>query len=802
MHFSLWILAITEPVRRALGIGRDVARQIDRSQLYFTGGISARVAGGIIAAGALWFGWQYLRDGRRPSLWVKAPLLLLRLVALAALLCILLQPMLRLTHVNRQKANVALLVDTSQSMAVPDPKLPQSLAERAATAAGISAVEARRLTRAQLLERIANAPATDLLRTLNKRFQIRLYSFDSTARPVESAPKADGSKEESAKLQVIPNLKLGSSTQIGGALRRAMDEMAGQPIAGALVLSDGGNNLGEDPVAAAERAKQQGMVVSAMGVGDPTPTTDIAVTEVLADQVARKDATVQVFAGIAQRGFEGRSVTVVLRRGSETIGSKSVTFGPSTRKESVAFTYVPRQVGTFTYTVSVTDEPGEITHENNRRQFLQRVVGKRLKILYVEGEPRWEYRYLKNAILRDTQIQFGCILVSSTSQTGGEGNLPVFRFPPDEKSLFEYDLVVIGDVPRSYFNELQLRNLRRFVEDRGGSLIVISGEKHMPQEYRGTLIEQIFPVVLSPFAEQIRTDLPFHWELTPEGRQDPLLRMAESSAESARIWREMPGMLWQAGVERAKPGATILAVNSDRSNSYGKRVLLAVQSFGAGRCLMSMTDSTWRWRWRVGDRYFYRYWGQAIRAMTPHETPGGNRYAQVNADRAEYLLGDRVSLHARLLDSFYRPIKERRVTAILRSEHAPPVELVFEAVPGSAGLFSAEVLAERVGKVQVSLASPANPGQAASTTFLVQSVALEKQQPEMNEALLRRIAKSGGGRYLQANELKHWADSLPAKDLVVTSESEVELWDSPLLLALFIVPLSLEWLLRKRSGML
>lgn len=791
-----------DTLRRLLGVGPDVAREIDRSQVYLAGGLSVRVAAAIVAAGALWFGWFYLRDGKRPSLWVKTPLLLLRLTALAALLVILLQPMLRLTHVHRQKANVVVLVDTSGSMAVPDPKLPPDRAERTAAAASISIPDAMRLTRAQLVERIANAPRTDLLRTLSKRFQLRLYTFDSTAKPVDSAAKSGRPATDQQVLHIVPDQVHGTSTQIGGALRRAIDDVAGQPVAGALVLSDGGNNLGEDPVTTAERARRLGMPVSTFGIGDPTPTRDMSITEVLADKVARKDATVQVFAGLAHRGYEGRTVSITLRRGSETIGTKSLTLGPSTRKESVAFTYVPRQVGQFSYDVSVTELPGEIDYTNNRRQFLQQVVGKQLKMLYVEGEPRWEYRYLKNAILRDTQIRFGCILVSATAKNGGEGNIPIYSFPADEKSLFDYDVLILGDVPRSYFSELQLRNIRRFVEDRGGSLIVISGEKHTPNEYRGTLIEQVFPVVLLPFAEQVKTDVPFHWELTAEGRQDPLLRMAESSAESAQIWRDMPGMLWQAGVERAKPGATVLVVNSDRSNSYGKRVVLAVQSFGAGRCLLSTSDSTWRWRWRVGDRYFYRYWGQAIRAMTPHETPGGNRFVQVNADRSEYLLGDRVSIHARLLDTFYRPIKEPRVAATLRGENGAPVQLVLNAVPGSSGLFSADILAERVGKFELSLSSPANPGQPATTTYLIQSIALEKQQPEMNEELLKRIAKAGGGKYVHPDELRAWADNLPAKDLVVTSETEVELWDSPVLLTLFIFPLVLEWLVRKRSGML
>jgi hypothetical protein len=798
MAFKLYnIILLSDGLLRLLGIGTAAGKEVDKAQFYFAGGWPVRSVALLIAFGALWFGFFYLRDGKRPSLLVKTPLLLLRLIALAALLAMLLQPMLRLRHSERQRSSAIVLVDTSQSMGFQDNKLPAS---RVATAERAAGGNPRNMSRAQIIERMANSSQVGLLQNLAKRYNVRLYNFNSQTQPV--ALPADSPTAKMPALKVTPDAARGTSTQIGAALKRALDDAAGQRVAGTLILSDGGNNLGDDPVGVAERAKQQGIPVSTLGVGDPTPTRDLAVTEALADQVVRKDGTVQVFAGVAHRGYEGQTVSVTLRRGGEVIGTKPVTLGPAARKQTVSFVYVPKQTGSFTYTVSVPVLSGEVSSDNNRRTFLQRVVAKKLKILYVDGEPRWEYRYLKNAILRDQQIEFSCFLTTSGAQSGGEGNVPIYRFPQDEKSLFDFDILILGDVPRSYFGELQLRNIRRFVEDKGSSLIIVAGEKHMPQEYRGTLLEGIFPVVLPTFPEQVKTDEPYQWELTAEGRQDPLLRLADDPAESNRIWHELPGMFWNAGVERAKPGATVLAVNSARSNSYGKRVVLAVQSFGAGRCLMSLADNTWRWRWKVGDRYFYRYWGQALRAMTPQEMPGGNRFAQVNADRAEYLLSDRVSLHARLLDTFYRPIKERQVTATLRGETGAPTQVTMTAIPGSPGLYSADFLADRIGKFQVSLSSPANPGTPATTTFLVQSIALEKQQPEMNEVLLQKIAAAGGGHYYNTDEAKKWINSLKARDLVVTTDSEIELWDAPLFLILFVVPLGIEWFVRKRSGML
>jgi hypothetical protein len=278
--------------------------------------------------------------------------------------------------------------------------------------------------------------------------------------------------------------------------------------------------------------------------------------------------------------------------------------------------------------------------------------------------------------------------------------------------------------------------------------------------------------------------------------------MADDPVQSERIWRKLPGMFWNAGAERAKPGATVLAVNAAHTNAYGKRIVLAVQRFGAGRCLMSLVDSTWRWRYRVGDRYFYRYWGQAIRVMTPQETPDGNRYAQISVDRAEYRLGERVSLHARLLDPFYRPIRAPEVTAYLRGETGAPTPITLNAIPASPGLYTADFVPERVGKFEVSVAPPPTPAAKTTANFLVQNVALEDQQPELNEALLKHIARVAGGNYYLPDELDRWLQSLPDRPLVVRSEIDIELWDAPLLLLLFILPLATEWLIRKRLGLL
>jgi hypothetical protein len=749
----------------------------------------------LLLAAAGWFGYCYWKDGTRPSWRIKGPLVALRLLALCALLILLAQPTLRLRQVDTIRPNVVLLVDTSESMNRPDPKLPTERAQREATATGTAVTEVGRLTRLERANRLLNHAG--LLAELSQTYTVRLYTFATAPRPL-SLPTDP--KQIAAYRFALTSDTPGDTTQIGTALRRPVEELAGQPVAGALLLSDGGNNQGEDPIPAADAARQMGLPVSAIGLGDPTKTKDLALISVLADDVVRSNNVVTVYAALTQRGYSGRAVTVTLLRDGEEVGREVVRLGPDEQKQEARFTYTAEQAGRYRYTVAISPQPDEITLANNKKSFLQTVITKKLKVLYVENEPRYEYRYLRNAILRDTSLEFACLLLSS--EDTDLGNIAIREFPRDEKALFEYDIILLGDVPRATFSESQLEALRRFVEDRGGSLLVIAGEQHMPHEFAGTPLEAVLPTVINPTPDPLLSDEPFQMQLTPEGRRSPISQLEDSAAESARVWGSLPGMFWAAGVPRAKPGATVLAVHPTRRNAEGPYVLAAQQPFGAGKSFIQLVDSTYLWRKRVGDRYFYRYWGQVFRALTPKELPGNSRFVQINADRDTARLGEKITLNARLLNAFYRPITANSVTALVRAESGQTQRIALLPTPGSPGLFTAQFQPDRVGRYEVTLTSPVNPQAKASAGFLVESLALERQKPELDEAFLKKLAAAGGGSYYAPDALSEWVKSLSNNPQLIPRESEIELWNAPLFLILFVTPLAIEWLVRKRKGLL
>lgn len=781
------VLLLSDWIRRFLGVSAPPGANLEGARLDLAGGGLGWIVALLLVGGAVWFGWLYAQEGARPQTLMKALLASLRLFALFSLAMLLLQPVLRAVSVEKIKPVLALVFDRSASMDRRDARLPQALRDALQKKLGVDPTS---LSRGDLAERMFTAGQPGLLAELSKRFEVRAYGFAADIHPQPSLSARTAPPSER------------TSTQTGAAIRRVAEDLRGTRTAGMLLLTDGGNNLGPDPVAAAGEAARLGTPVHAVGIGDPTPTRDIAVTDILADRIVRKGNLAQIHAGVSQRGFTGKSVALRLFRGGKLVQEKRAKLGRETDKSSVTFEWTPSQPGDFGFRVEAVPLAGELTVKNNARRFLQRVIDKQLRVLLVDGDPRWEYRYLRNAILRDKQIRFSCFVTSVGTRLGGEGNVPIRAFPMNAKTLFTYDILILGDVPRSYFSEAQLRAIREFVEEKGGSLVVIAGERHMPDDYRGSPLEAVFPVSLSGGREQVNELEGFRWELTAAGRRDPLMRMDPDPAKNERIWRELPGMFWHSGAERAKPGATVLAVNSKRSNAHGKRVLVAVQPFGAGRCLISLADSTWLWRYRVGDKWFYRYWGQAIRAMTPRDNPGGNQFAQIATDRAEVTLGERVLLRARLLDAYNRPLKAISVAARVTGEIGGARTVLLRSSAGAPGVFEGYVSAERPGEFTAEVASPHAPTKRASVKYLVQVTDLENARPELNERLLRSVVAAGKGHYMNLAGLDAWAAALHAEPEIVRRNVEAELWDAPALLACFVLALTLEWILRKRSGLL
>jgi hypothetical protein len=301
-----------------------------------------------------------------------------------------------------------------------------------------------------------------------------------------------------------------------------------------------------------------------------------------------------------------------------------------------------------------------------------------------------------------------------------------------------------------------------------------------------------------------------------------MLKLETDPAENQRRWESLPGGYWSGVVERPKPGATVLLQASGvrreapvgrarrdpetndlrlTTNDSAALPLMLVQTVGEGMSFLSLIDSTWRWRYRLGDTYFYRYWGQVLRTMTPRELPGENRLVKLTVDRDRYLPGERVVLRARALTPTYHPLRADSLAARLTRDDGTKTDVRMSPTPGRPGVFSAEWTPPRPGRYRAAVRAPGG-GAVVEAAFEVEDTSPERRDPELNRELLQRVARASGGAYLELADLNSLPQRLPDRGERRVSRSERPLWDAPLPLALFSLFLVGEWLLRKRAGLL
>ncbi len=769
---------------------------------------------GAILAATVWIGFFYRRDGSRPAPVARMLMGLLRLAALVLLLLLCFQPRLLSQRIDRTESIVAVIVDLSKSMTIRDTWVDQRRRADLIRALGgsPSAANVERITAAiQLM----NRPEIDLLNRLEELHSVRLYTFGDEEKPRKLEPAKSGPRAgKYAALplgQFRPQPPMENATRLSAALEQALADAAGQPFAGALIITDGQQNVGDEPTLVAKRYGAATAPIFTLGMGDPNPPKDVAITGILVDEVVRKGDDVAVAVTFRQRGYTGRTVSLTLKLGGRTLESRRMKLSASDRQDQMFF-WVPETAGKTILEASLPIQEGELSRDNNVEQVPITVIDKQLRILYVEGAPRWEFRYLKNAILRDETIRFSAIMTEADPSLGGEGNVPTYSFPATKKQLYEYDLIILGDVPREWFTTQNLEHIQGFVEERGGSLIVMAGENFMPWQYHNSPLEDVLPVNVPARPEERIFNEPFQLQLTEAGARTPMMFLEQDPSLNQKIWKGLPGLFWCGVVQRAKPGATVLAVHPVIQGPDGKVPLMATQQVGEGSCFVTLVDSTWQWRYRVGDKYFYTFWGQVLRSLTPHELPGANKFTRVTTDRDRYTLGEKVIIRARLLTPNFHPVRAREVQARVRRQDGQEFPVRLEPLPGAAGVYTAEWLPQQSGTYSVTVTSAESGKGTSAVDFAVRATSIEFEAPEQNESLLRGLASQSGGKYLYFSELA----GLPRefRDVSVKYSSRMEydflgdrlrLMGMPMPLAIllaFVLLITVEWIARKRAGLL
>jgi len=486
----------------------------------------------------------------------------------------------------------------------------------------------------------------------------------------------------------------------------------------------------------------------------------------------------------------------------DTIAEKRVAPDPTGRPTEVRFTWVPARPGYRRFRAVVPALEGERNTENNSAAVSVEVTEREIKVLMIESEPRWEFRFVRSVLDRDPSITpVTCLLRPGVGPMQGPGYLPAI--PTRKKDLSGYDMIIIGDVARARLPDAFLRETAEMVRRRGAALIVHAGRRGHYRELADTPIAAILPVKIRGSYAGGMNPGRYRPELTPEGETHLALRLASSDEENRVAWARLAPLRWSAGVGGVTRGARVFLAHPYRLVGATRLPLLCVQRVVGGKVMFCGIDETWRWRKTVGDKYHYRLWAQIVRWMTRKQFAGGDTRARLSIDPAECDVGDAVQVEAYCLGEDGFPLDAADVRLRITDADGLTRDVAMQLSPGGWGRYRATFAPDKEGKYTIRpiVAAYGDEPLSSTVTLDARRPDLEKNALAENRALLLAVAEAGEGKYLSAYESDLLPEQLKAEigRRILTSEfSPTRHWIYYTVMALL---LAAGWLTRKRSGL-
>jgi hypothetical protein len=426
-------------------------------------------------------------------------------------------------------------------------------------------------------------------------------------------------------------------------------------------------------------------------------------------------------------------------------------------------------------------------------------------VLVVESVPRWEYRYLRNALSRDPGVEVSCLLFHpGLGKVGGGNKDYIKQFPAGLDELSKYDVVFLGDVglDDGQLTAEQCRLLKGLVEHQASGLVFLPGMQGREQSLLDTELGDLMPVQLDPsqpggWGSRVAN----HLELTELGRRSLLTKLADTEDDNAEVWEGLPGFQWYAPVVRAKAGTDVLCVHQDVSNEYGRLPLIVTRTFGSGKVLFMGTDGAWRWRKGVEDKYHYRFWGQVVRWMAYQRNMAKGESMRLYYVPDQPKMGQTLSLHANVMDRGGEPLHGGEVSARIVAPSGKAGVVRFTSEGDEWGAFSGRFLAEESGRHQVKMFCK-ETGATLDATFYVQGVAAEQVGKPARPEVLEELARVTQGKVVEPNKLDDVVNALAALPDPPPSIRRVPLWSHPAVAAALVMLLGAFWVGRKAVGLI
>ena len=696
----------------------------------------------------------------------QAAVWLLQTLLVALLLLMLWHPALSIATLRAQQNIVAVLVDDSASMARPD--------------------EAGGATRRAAAVQVLNS---GLLKSLQERFQVRLYRvtdhlerFDKLEQLTSSAP----------------------ATHIGDGLKQVVADAASLPIGAVVLASDGADNSGGVDLETIAEIRRQRIPIHTIGFGQEKPTRDVEISDAQLPARALPDSRLGAVVSFHQHGYSGQKATITLREKQKVLAQQQVTLKGDGVEQSETVLFNAGAAGVRAVEATIEPLAGEENTKNNMVTRLVNVDQRKPRILYLEGEPRWEFKFLRRAVEDDQNIDLVTMLRTTQNKIYRQGIADPHEledgYPTKVEQLFAFDGLIIGSVDAPYLTPTQQNLIHDFVDRRGGGVLFLGGKDALSDGgWRQSADADLLPVTL-PDRKDTFFRVGANVELTAAGRDSLITRLEDDPAKNIERWKKLPYVMNFQDVGQPKPGAVVLV---DALPTTGGRIpLLITQNFGRGRTAIFGTGGSWRWQMLqpVADKSHEMFYQQLLRWLVS-DTP-----RKVTTSTPKQVISDdaHVTLRAQVRDRTYLPASDAKTEAHILGPDglAETVEMRPDAL--ETGVYNADWTTPKAGSYLVEVVSTRGTEELGrdTITFRREDGVAENFHTGQNRELLEKLASETGGRYYKPEDAQKLGKDISYSEAGITVRETRDLWDMPIVFLLLLVLRSGEWLLRRKWGVI
>lgn len=731
--------------------------------------------------------WSYSKLQGSPA--IRFILATLRACTILLVIVIIAGPQVRFPREVVEQDVVIALVDRSSSMSIRD-----------------MVDGSTRITRDEQLARILQDNESTW-RALDERSELRWIGFSAGSFALKREEPFDSTIKEGRKSMPRLGAPDGWRTDISASLRQAIDGASARPISGIVLFSDGRSST--RPGRSMTRLLQQNAIpVFVVPLGSSDPVRDIAVGEIIAPHRAFIRDSVPVLVEIKTTGSGDGAPVVALLVDAETgkVHDRR-TIELDGDKSEVLLNANLDDPGVHKLVVEIQSITDDLLSENDRKEFEVEIVDRPIRVLYIEGYPRWEYRYLKNLLVREETIESSVMLISADRDFAQEGNTPIARLPRTKEEFEVFDLIIIGDVPSGFFSPEQLRLIAEQVAERGTGLFWIGGSRNTPSSWAGTPLDDLLPIRSPLDLEQVSEGVLV--KPTPLAMRIGVLMLdpaapdgwASELSESTTGWSKLHSVQ-RVDPTQIKPTTEILAFAEDSTGST-MPILLSMR-FGAGQVLFSAMDDIWRWRFGRGETLTERWWIGLVRMLARHSLDSAGRSMVLTVEPSRLVPGSAARIVLVVVDERTAGGLQEVIGVEVRDKEGTVSSQLELVRSGELAEWATDWFPDQVGQFKFHINDP----MLAAMARVAGLPEVEVVRPddefrilETDHRVLRELAEVSGGAVLGPESLNSLPTALPNREVLVQNPLNVPIWNTGTFFLLLLVLLSAEWIGRRMIRM-